>query len=109
MRWKIHKPVYGWKHYRFVIWYGIRRSIKKLACGIAKKTGETCPNGYNTFCWKIIDCPILKNVKATTQFVSNLVRPIVTHIKRNGKMITYVSYADNVPRLDFHKIIFGDD
>ncbi len=107
VKWKFH--IYDWRHYRFVLWYNVRRGMKKLACSIAKHEGKPCPMGYNAFCWKIIDCPVLKNIKPMAQFASNLARPIATHIKRNGKMITYVNYIDSVPKLDFHEIIFGGE
>lgn len=74
-----------------------------MVCGIAKAMEKPCPQEYNSYCWRIMDCPILKGLKPITQFTSNLAR--VIH-KENG--VTYVSYADNVPKLDFHEIIFGE-
>ncbi len=100
MRWKIHKPAYGWKHYRFIVWYDIKRKVKKLVCGIAKAAGKQCTYGYNSYCWRIMDCPILKGIKPITQIMNGVA------CKSGG--IIYVSYADNIPKLDFHEIIFGE-
>ncbi len=102
--WRLRNTLRPWN-----IKYEVKRKlIKPLVCGIEKHVGKRCPYSHNSFCWNISTCPLMKSFTGPIKKVINKIpEPIAHYIIRNG--VNYVWYGyDNIPRLDFHKIVFPE-
>lgn len=103
--WRVRNALRPWN----IKYEAKRKLIKPLVCGIEKHLGKRCPYASSSFCWNISECPLVKSFSRPIKtFITKIPEPIKHVIVRNG--MTYVYYAyDNVPKLDFNKIVFGGE